>query len=69
MPEPFKPRGDPAKGKDGASQIVINIGPEKYRRVRVLAAEAGISIKEFARQAMDYAIENMGDGDAKTPEA
>lgn len=57
MPEFFAPRRPPSKKRE-RGQVVIYLAGEEYRKVRIAAAEADLTMTEFVRQCIRYALAN-----------
>lgn len=54
---PFNPR--PPEKKRDKRQIGVFTTPELYEKVRKVAHKNNISMSAVARQALEYALENM----------
>lgn len=57
----FKPT---RPNKEGAAprHVLLSVTPEKYAHLQALAKVYGVSLKEFVRQAVDYAVTELDDG-------
>lgn len=56
-PKTFRPTKRPAR--IAFRNIKIEVTPERYDALKGYADAAGISLKEFIRQAVDFAIEHI----------
>lgn len=54
----FVPQPRPTKAKK--FHILVELGEERYAELKAAAAKSGVSMKGFARQALDFAMDNLG---------
>lgn len=53
---PFQPV---KKQKKDIGHILLQLERSKYERIKATAKEHNLSLKEFVRQAIDYAVEHL----------
>lgn len=50
------------RGKDKPRHINLTLTPEQYARLEVIASRAGVTLRDLARQCVEFALDHIEKG-------